>query len=79
MKVCVEADYSKENVEQPFPDLKGWATTSTTCAAKWDSIGGYGEMSVVVFNRVKYCPSSCTAGSTAAACKNCQAGGSGSF
>jgi hypothetical protein len=95
-KVCVEADYVKENVEQAFPDLKGWATTSTTCSAKWDTIGGYGEMSVVgksvlcdavddgagnarVFNRVKYCPSTCTAGSTAAECKNCQAGGGGTF
>jgi hypothetical protein len=95
-KVCVEADYLKENVEQAFPDLKGWATTTTTCAAKWESIGGYGEMSVVgesvlcdavddgagnafVFNRVKYCPSTCTAGSTAPECANCQAGGSGTF
>lgn len=95
-KVCVEADYSKENVEQAFPDLKGWATTTTACAAKWESIGGYGEMSVVgesvlcdavddgagnarVFNRVKYCPSSCTPGATAAECKDCQAGGGGTF
>jgi len=95
-KVCVEADYVKENVEQAFPDLKGWATTSTTCAAKWNSIGGYGEMSVVgesvlcdavddgagnarVFNRVKYCPNTCTAGSTAPECANCQAGGGGTF
>ena len=83
-----------KDFRKAFPDLKGWATTSTACSAKWDSLGGYGEMSVVgesvlcdavddgagnarVFNRVKYCPSTCTAGSTAAECKDCTAGGAG--
>jgi hypothetical protein len=33
----------------------------------------------LVFNRVKYCPGTCTAGSTAPECMNCQQGGSGQF
>ncbi len=32
-----------------------------------------------VFNRVQYCPMSCTSGSTDPACQNCQSGGSGQF
>jgi hypothetical protein len=47
-KICVEADYPTENVEQTFPPLPGWTSTSanTACAAKWQASGGYGEMTV---------------------------------
>ncbi len=46
-KVCVEADYPKENVEQPFPPLPAWASANSACATKWNASGGYGEMTVV--------------------------------
>ena len=46
-KVCVEADYLKENVEQPFPDLGRWNSSDTACAYKWEQSGGYGEMTVI--------------------------------
>jgi hypothetical protein len=48
-KICVEADYIKENVEQTFPPLPSWTSTSmnTACAYKWRTSGGYGEMTVV--------------------------------
>ncbi len=97
-KVCVEADYVKENVEQPFPPLPAWTSSNTACAAQWEATGGYGEMSVVgesvlcdkvddgagnafVFNRVKYCPSTCriAGNETKPECLNCQQGGSGTF
>ena len=97
-KVCVEADYPKENVEQAFPPLPAWTSPNTACAAQWTTSGGYGEMTVVgesvlcdkvddgagnsfVFNRVKYCPSTCQLPKNAMnpECINCQQGGSGTF
>jgi hypothetical protein len=47
-KICVEADYIKENVEQTFPPLGAWTSTAaqTDCALKWRTTGGYGEMTV---------------------------------
>jgi len=46
-KVCVEADYLKEDVEQTFPNLGPWRSTDSACAQKWETTGGYGEMTVV--------------------------------
>ncbi len=46
-KLCVEADYLKENVEQPFPNLPSWLAASSDCAKKFMDTGGYGEMTVV--------------------------------
>lgn len=46
-KVCVEADYEKENVEQAFPPLPSWYSTDTACGYKWEEEGGYGEMTVI--------------------------------
>lgn len=47
-KICVEADYITENVEQTFPPLPAWTSTAanTACALKWRTTGGYGEMTV---------------------------------
>ena len=93
-KVCAEADYTKENVAQPFPDLPGWATTGAAeiaCAQKFAQSGGYGEMSVQgisiecdmvddhVFNRVIYCPLSCNTNPTGPGCMGCMNGGGGTF
>ncbi len=93
--VCTEADYFESGKEQPLPPLKAWAASDAACSKKFVDKGGYGEMTVkglsvlcddisdngqaYVFNRVQYCPASCTPGSTDAACKNCQAGGTGEF
>jgi hypothetical protein len=46
-KQCVTADYVKENVEQAFPDLPAWTSADQACAKKWNTVGGYGEMTVV--------------------------------
>jgi hypothetical protein len=46
-KQCVEADYLKENVEQAFPPLPAWVSPDQACAKKWNTVGGYGEMTVV--------------------------------
>ncbi|MBX3191005.1 MAG: hypothetical protein KF819_28675 [Labilithrix sp.] len=46
-KQCVEADYLKENVEQAFPPLDAWVSMDQACAKKWNTTGGYGEMTVV--------------------------------
>ncbi len=46
-KLCVEADYVEANKEQAFPDLPRWNSADTACAARWRTVGGYGEMSVV--------------------------------
>lgn len=97
-KVCVEADYLKEDVEQPFPPLPAWTSPNSACAAQWETSGGYGEMTVVgesvlcdkvddgagnafVFNRVKYCPTTCALPANAGKpeCQSCQQGGSGTF
>lgn len=49
---CIEADYKKENVEQPLPDLPAWTGKDAACAKKWefdtpeDQSPGYGEMIV---------------------------------
>ena len=96
--LCVEADYPKENVEQPFPAIGAWASADKACAAKWEATGGYGEMTVIgesvlcdkvddgagkafVFNRVKYCPSTCRLPANAGnpECQNCQQGAGGTF
>jgi len=44
---CVEADYAKENVEQPFPDIGAWTSADTACSAQFAATGGYGEMTVI--------------------------------
>jgi hypothetical protein len=44
---CVEADYAKENVEQPFPDIGPWISGDTACSTQFASTGGYGEMTVI--------------------------------
>lgn len=91
-KQCVEGDYTTINKEQPFGELPSWINTDKTCAAKFDKIGGYGEMSVdgtsvecdavnTIFNRVPYCPTKCNDAAHAAdpECVSCSSGGGGSF
>ena len=46
-KQCVEGEYLKENVPQPFPPLPAWVSPDQACARKWNATGGYGEMTVV--------------------------------
>jgi hypothetical protein len=53
-EVCTEADYTTPNVDQAWPNLKGWLGTDKACAKKWDDISnntptvsaGYAEMIV---------------------------------
>ena len=87
---CAEGDYITAGVEQKWGDLPGWKSTDGACAQKFDTTGGYGEMSVdglsaecdavkKVFNRVTYCSSACATKPTAPECAGCGAGGGGSF
>ena len=43
---CVSGDYLTANTLQAFPPLAGWSSNDPTCAAKFASGGGYGEMTV---------------------------------
>lgn len=80
---CAESDYTTPNKDQKWPDLSHWSSSDASCATKFATVGGYGEMSVVgtsaecdhvekVFNRVTYCK----LGSTD---PSCGSGGGGSF
>lgn len=93
-QVCAEADYNEADTAQPFPPLPSWVTSTpeqVACAQQFASSGGYGEMTVVgvsvecdtveeqVFNRVNYCPLTCSQNPQAPGCEQCMNGGSGSF
>ncbi|MFH2004985.1 MAG: hypothetical protein ABI333_00230 [bacterium] len=95
VSVCVDAWYDTPGVVQDLPNLPGWTSSNTTCAAQFANSGGYGEMSVVglsvecediddngsayIFHRIGYCPLSCNTNPSAPECQNCGNGGSGSF
>jgi hypothetical protein len=94
-KVCTEAWYPEANAVQTMPPLPGWASADSTCAGKFDTSGGYGEMSVEgmssecqdvgdqgqarVFHRVKYCPTICSESPSAPGCVDCKRGAGGTF
>lgn len=93
-KVCTEADYTKIDQPEPFPDLPSWATTTPeqiACAKQFATSGGYGEMVVKgvsvecdtidehVFNRVNYCSLACSQNPSLPECVGCMNGGSGGF
>lgn len=46
MRTCFDVWYEKAGKTQSLPDLPGWVATDSTCAARFKSVGGYGEMSV---------------------------------
>jgi hypothetical protein len=81
---CIDVDYLTAGATQSLPPLPGWLGGATSCAQQFAQSGGYGEMSVNgvaldcesvtrVFNRVKYCPASCTT------CTDCLRGSDGTF
>jgi hypothetical protein len=92
---CTSAWYAKKNTTQTLPPLPGWFSTDTACAKTFDTVGGYGEMSVIgksaecqliddkgsalVFHRITYCPLKCSKSPNLPECKSCGNGGSGSF
>jgi hypothetical protein len=87
---CAEADYTTPNATQAWGDLAAWKGTDVACAEKFNTTGGYGEMSVAgtsiecdgvdkVFNRVGYCSSTCNANPSAPGCAGCSTGGGGNF
>lgn len=94
-QVCTDAWYPTRDAMLELPPLPSWTSMDTVCAARFNSTGGYGEMSVdgtsiecdpvgdgaapYVFNRVSYCPSSCSMTPTAPECVMCGMGGSGMF
>jgi hypothetical protein len=43
---CFDVWYDQAGRTQNLPDLPGWVATDTTCAERFKSVGGYGEMSV---------------------------------
>jgi hypothetical protein len=46
-EVCLDVTYLEANVDQTLPDIPAWSSPSSSCAAEFDSRGGYGEMSVL--------------------------------
>ncbi len=94
-RVCTSAWYATPNARQAFPPLPSWTASDRACAARFLNNGGYGEMTVqgvssecqhidnggapYVFNRVTYCPASCSSNPTAPGCSMCGNGGSGGF
>jgi hypothetical protein len=92
---CTSAWYEKKNVTQGLPPLPAWSGSDPSCAASFEQVGGYGEMSVtglsiecdpiddngnpLVFLRVKYCPLVCSTNPNLPACQGCGNGASGSF
>jgi hypothetical protein len=47
MQTCVDVSYPNAGVDQALPDLPAWSSSNTQCAAEFDRIGGYGEMTVL--------------------------------
>jgi len=43
---CLDVWYEEANVEQTLPVFRGWTSSNTQCAQRFDLEGGYGEMSV---------------------------------
>jgi hypothetical protein len=43
---CFDVWYDEAGRPQNLPDLSGWVAPDTSCAARFKSVGGYGEMSV---------------------------------
>jgi len=43
---CVETWYAEAGVTQELPPLGAWSTQESTCAAEFQRVGGYGEMTV---------------------------------
>jgi hypothetical protein len=46
-RTCTEAWYSERDVTQELPPLPSWTGSDSACAARFESSGGYGEMSVI--------------------------------
>jgi hypothetical protein len=47
MQSCVDVWYAEVGKDQALDDLPSWSSPNTECAAKFDSSGGYGEMTVI--------------------------------
>jgi hypothetical protein len=43
---CTEGWYSQRDQVQEFPALPPWTSTNRECIERWQSVGGYGEMTV---------------------------------
>ena len=94
-KVCTEGDYTTPNKAQDFPPLPHWVTSDTACVGRFESQGGYSEMTVIgksvrcdavdddgaplVFRRGGYCPATCSTNPSAPECQSCATDASGSF
>jgi hypothetical protein len=94
-RACTSAWYPQKDVAQPLPPLPGWSSNDPNCAATFDKVGGYGEMSVLgqsiecdpiddggkplVFHQVTYCPLACNKNPTLPGCQSCANGANGSF
>ncbi len=94
-QVCTDAWYPTRDAMLELPPLPSWTGADSACAGRFNTSGGYGEMSVdgtsiecdpvgdmgaaYVFNRVSYCPASCRDTPMAPACVMCGMGGSGMF
>jgi hypothetical protein len=46
-QACVDTWYAEAGKAQSLDDLPSWSSPNSSCAAKFDQSGGYGEMSVI--------------------------------
>jgi len=47
MEICNDVVYEQARTDQVLPDLPSWRSLDNACAAQFDTVGGYGEMSVL--------------------------------
>jgi hypothetical protein len=47
MQQCVPVWYPEEGVDQALPPLAAWSSANSACARQFDTVGGYGEMTVL--------------------------------
>ena len=90
-RMCTSAWYPNAGARVTLPPLPAWTASDNACVRRFYNTGGYGEMTVVgvsvecdtveeqVFNRVNYCPLTCSQNPQAPGCEQCMNGGSGSF
>ena len=47
MQHCEDLWYPTAGMDQTLPPLPAWSSANTACAAKFEQVGGYGEMTVI--------------------------------
>lgn len=94
-RVCTKGDYTTPGKPQAFPALPHWVSNDATCVGRFETVGGYSEMTVtgesvrcddvsddgapLVFRRGGYCPFTCADNPSLPECQTCATDASGEF